>query len=521
MANTRPATRSVELGIIAEINPPPPETSENAEISILEIESVSEETGLIDPSKTKKISKAPGNTVLLQDGDILVAKNSPYFERGKIALISGSRAVSGASPKSFHVIRPKRAFSSRWLWYFLRQRVVREKAEQFFSVKGLRRQLPVDFLNQLVIPLPPDSTQKRIMRLLDEVAATRSLQKESILQIEKIGAALFREMFGDDPDKNSKRWKRGKLSELVKVSPGAIHSSLNRPGTKGEWAVVTSNSVTSGFFKSDEALALLEKDSTQKPISKGDLLMSWMNTSELVGTVALVEEDYNHLFLPETLWKLVPRRSVSTSFLKELLSTPSIHQRIHDLAIGTFPLKITASKLLGLPIIKPPQQLQQQFAKIYWELPELRRSQEALITELDHLHASLLNRVFPRTETTTGIERSGMKKSRRPSRKKTVKRARKRVSASQTSANSHRIIWDKLSSFQRDVWTTAQTFTRPFRAGELAVAVNERSAKPVSRESIMISVELLVSLGVLIKEGRQDADRWRVPNPEIDREIEV
>jgi type I restriction enzyme, S subunit len=520
--NTRRASGSVEVGAVAQINPAPPKSSlsENVVITIPGIESISEE-GFIDPSKTEKVSKAPGNIILVQNGDILMAKNSPFIERGKIAIVSGMSSVVGVSLTIFHVIRPSHSLLSRWLWYFLRQRAVREKAEQFLSGAGVRRQLPVDFLKYLTIPLPSLNTQKRIIHLLDKVTAARTLQKESILQAEKIGSALFKATFGD-PDTNQKKWKRGKLSELVGISFGVSQSSLDRPVSKGEWAVVTPSSVTSGLFKPSEALPLPEKNSRQEPISKGDLLMSWINNSELVGTIALVEEDHNNLFLPDTIWKLVPKPRVSTCFLKELLSTPSIRQRVRDLATGGVRSKITASKLLEIPIIKPQQQLQARFAKLYWELPELRRSQEALTVELDRLEASLLRRVLPYSEVTTEIERSRMKKPSPRSRKKSpVKTARKRVSAEQTSVNSHRIIWDNLSSFQRDVWTTAQTFTRAFRAADLVLAVNQHNPKPASRESIMMSVELLVSLGVLIKEGRQDADRWRVPNPETDREIEV
>ena len=522
MPSKRRASRSVEVGTVAQINPAPPKSplSENAEITILKIESVSEE-GLIDPSKTEKVSKAPGNTILVQNDDILMAKNSPFIERGRIAIVSGMSGVVGVSPTVFHVIRPSHWLSSRWLWYFLRQRALLEKAEQFLSGTGVRRQLPVDFLKHLTIPLPSLNKQKRIIDLLDNVTQARTLQKESIQQAEKIGSALFKEVFGD-PDTNQKKWKRGKLSELVRILSGVSHSSVNRPVSKGELAVVTPSSVTSGLFKPSEALPLAEKSSSQVPISKGNLLMSWTNTSELVGTVALVEEDYNNLFLPDTLWKLVPKPRVSACFLKELLSTPSIRQRVRDLAIGSVRSKITASKFLQIPIIKPQLQLQARFDKIYWELPGLRRSQEALTVELDRLQASLLRRVLPYTEITTETERSGMKKLSRRSRKKSaVKTTRKRVSAKQTNVNSHRIIWDALSSFQRDVWTRAQTFTRPFRAADLVQAVNQNNPKPASRESVMISVELLVSLGVLIKEGRQDADRWRVPNPETDREIEV
>jgi type I restriction enzyme, S subunit len=522
MPSTRRAPRSVQVGAVAEINPAPPKSPrlENAKIAIVGMESVSDETGLI-AIKTERVSKAPPNTLIVQTGDILMARNSPHIERGKIAIVGGMSGLVGVSPTSFHVIRPRQPLSSRWLWYFLRQRTLREKAEQFLSGTGVRRQLPADFLKHLTISLPSPSTQKRMIRLLDNVTAARSLQNESILQAEKIGSTLFDEMFGE-PDKNPKKWKRGKLSELVQISFGVSKSSLNRPVSKGEWAVVSPSSVTSGLFRPSEVLPLQEKPTNPVPILKGDLLMSWTNNSELVGTVALVEGDLNNVFLPDTLWKLVPKPRVSTCFVKELLNTPSIRQRVRDLAIGTVRSTITASKLLELPIIKPTQQLQAQFAKIYWELPELRSSQENLIAELDRLQASLLRRIFPHTEAITDTERAVMKKPSRPSRKKSsVKTSRKGVTAIPTSNNSHRIIWDKLSSFQRDVWSKALTLTGPFRVADLVQVVNRNNAKPASRESIMISVELLVSLGVLIKEGRQDADRWRVPNSETDREIEV
>jgi hypothetical protein len=91
--------------------------------------------------------------------------------------------------------------------------------------------------------------------------------------------------------------------------------------------------------------------------------------------------------------------------------------------------------------------------------------------------------------------------------------------ASEIAAAESRIIWGKLSDFQRDVWAASRTAGQQFRVSDIMRAVKMPADSSADRERFLSALELLVSLGALIKDGRLDADRWRRPDPDSDREV--
>ena len=66
------------------------------------------------------------------------------------------------------------------------------------------------------------------------------------------------------------------------------------------------------------------------------IIISRMNTPELVGASAYVEEDYNDLFLPDRLWQTVRKRNdFLMKYVFYTISSPKIRDQIRSICGGT------------------------------------------------------------------------------------------------------------------------------------------------------------------------------------------
>ena len=107
---------------------------------------------------------------------------------------------------------------------------------------------------------------------------------------------------------------------------------------------------------------------------KGDLLFSRANTSEMVGATAIVDDDYDQLFLPDKLWRLDPAQGVDTVFLKHLLSSSQLRAEMSKVSTGTSGSmqNISMAKFRRLKAFLPPLVLQQEFAAFVQQVDKLK-----------------------------------------------------------------------------------------------------------------------------------------------------
>ena len=156
------------------------------------------------------------------------------------------------------------------------------------------------------------------------------------------------------------------MDDLVAdIVSGTNVSGQQRPLEDSEYGVLRISAVTRGVFDSSEYKAVTDVTGINMiHPHKGDLLFSRANTSEMVGATAIVDNDYDRLFLPDKLWRLDPANKVETVFLKALLSSPAIRAEMSKVSTGSSGSmqNISMAKFRKLPAFLPPLALQQEFA---------------------------------------------------------------------------------------------------------------------------------------------------------------
>ena len=99
-------------------------------------------------------------------------------------------------------------------------------------------------------------------------------------------------------------------------------------------------------------------------VSAGDVIISRMNTAELVGAAAYVWDVPERVYLPDRLWRAEIKDTANAIFVWQVLIQSSTKESIRRIASGTSGSMKNISKpgLLGIRVVKAPKALQEQFA---------------------------------------------------------------------------------------------------------------------------------------------------------------
>ncbi|PLU02524.1 restriction endonuclease subunit S [Sinorhizobium medicae] len=150
---------------------------------------------------------------------ILLAEDGGHFEepeRGIAYRISGKSWVNNHA----HIIKPANGLDLAFLC-----RVLENYDVTPFISGSTRAKLTKGQAEKIEIPLPPLDEQKRIAAILDQVDELRRLRQRSIERVNKLGQAIFYEMFGD-PVVNQMKWEVLKFGEIGDLDRGV---SKHRP----------------------------------------------------------------------------------------------------------------------------------------------------------------------------------------------------------------------------------------------------------------------------------------------------
>lgn len=112
------------------------------------------------------------------------------------------------------------------------------------------------------------------------------------------------EWLGEVPE----HWKTCKLKHLIAhLESGVSVNAADVTAQNDELGVLKTSCVYTRNFRIEENKTVVkeEYDRVKCPIRKGAIIISRMNTPELVGASALVEDENPNIFLPDRLWQTV------------------------------------------------------------------------------------------------------------------------------------------------------------------------------------------------------------------------
>ncbi|MGE4588570.1 MAG: restriction endonuclease subunit S [Acidaminococcaceae bacterium] len=122
------------------------------------------------------------------NGDIIMAKVTPCFENGNIAIVKNLLNGVGFGSSEIYTLRCF-GCSTKFLFYFLQNSIFKNRCvSSMYGVAGLKR-IPIKFLQDYKLLMPPFAEQKAIADYLDEkcaaidrIVASKQKQNEQLAE---------------------------------------------------------------------------------------------------------------------------------------------------------------------------------------------------------------------------------------------------------------------------------------------------------------------------------------------------
>ena len=153
--------------------------------------------GHVDASITRPYSEVCKGFTYFAENDVLFAKITPCMENGKGGIAKGLLNGVGFGSTEFHVLRPIDGTSDPyWLYTVTMLRKFRTDAEKVMTGTGGQRRVPINYLNDYKIALPPLALQNEFAAFIEELDKSKVTIQKSLDRLNLLYKALLQEYFG-------------------------------------------------------------------------------------------------------------------------------------------------------------------------------------------------------------------------------------------------------------------------------------------------------------------------------------
>jgi type I restriction enzyme S subunit len=227
---------------------------------------------------------------------------------------------------------------------------------------AVRANIGQDNLRRVELKFPPLSEQLAIATALADADALIDSLEQLLTKKRQIKQGAMQELLTGQrrlPGFEAP-WTDGVLGDVVaELVAGVSVNSDPTGGGEGVPSVVKTSALKGGVFYPSECKPIVQADLARAttPLRRDTLLISRMNTPDLVGEVGYVDRAFDWLYLPDRVWMTRMRAPdcVCVRWLGYLLSSAPYKRLIGDTATGTSGSmkNIAKSGLLGLPLRFP------------------------------------------------------------------------------------------------------------------------------------------------------------------------
>lgn len=272
----------------------------------------------------------------------------------------------------------------KFLYYYLQYRGLKD-----VITGSAQPQITRESLSKVTIPSYPIEKQKKIAETLDLVSDLIEKRKDQIAEMDKLIQSVYCQI-----NKNE-TFNTMKVSDVVeKISTGKSYYSEEISTFK----VLKTSAVSYGYFDDSQYKNLpREYDPPESTfVKKGDVLVSRMNTEELVGASAYVWKDSDFLTLPDRLWKLHVMENVDPIYLWKTLQQSYFRDSIRRNASGTSGSmkNISQKQFMSLKISIPNILIQKKFASIVEEIESQKKVMKESLHEMENNFHALMQKAF-------------------------------------------------------------------------------------------------------------------------------
>lgn len=373
------------------------------DISFIPMNIVNEDDGTIKESLYKKVLETKGFT-RFQNGDLIWAKITPCMQNGKSAVVRNLRNGYGCGSTEFFVIRPKNDYLLiDYIYIILRDNRFLQTATKYFGGSAGQQRVPKNFLENLIIPIPPLHIQQQIVDvynaalsqrkkklsvskaklasidkyLLDELGITlpqkdNSLEKRIFtVNFSKVGGRRLDPFYNNliysqiEDNTNKGKFKCVKLKKLCTYTSGVVYSSKD-VANEGH-AILRANNInleTNDLNLSDIRYIdsnIVLPDSLR--LKKDDIFICAASGSkEHAGKVAFIDTDTSFYFGGFMGVLRINNEEIMSYYLFEYLASIMFKETLYRNLGGTNINNINFEMIKNIKIPLPPLEKQREIA---------------------------------------------------------------------------------------------------------------------------------------------------------------
>lgn len=248
--------------------------------------------------------------------------------------------------------------------------------------------LDFNAFKRILVPVPSPEIQQLIIDELNLLEGIIEKKNEQLKTLDRLAETIFFEMFRDIQE-------RTPLSALITELTGgkSLAGDEENPNK-----VLKTGAVTYDYFRGDDIknLPLDYQPNKEDLVKQGDVLISRMNTADLVGACAYVWDVKPNIYLPDRLWRMKLKDRVNPIYLWKALIQLDAKQQIRSLASGTSGTmkNISKPKLLSVEIPKVDFDLQLSFASKIIAIEKQKKLINESIKPIEQLLASRMDKFF-------------------------------------------------------------------------------------------------------------------------------
>ncbi len=317
---------------------------------------------------------------LLPEGTVLYTIFATLGEVGILTFkASTNQAIAGLT------IKDSSQLDTDYLYYYLKSK----KGYVNNIGRGVaQNNINMSILKNFEIPLPAIETQFQIVKLLDKVTDIIITRQQQLQKLDELVKARFVEMFGA-------------MSEEVPLSYyiGGLNAGKSLAGEEeNPNKVLKTGAATYDYFDETQIknLPIDYEPQENHRVKAGDVIISRMNTAELVGAAAYVWDVSEHIYLPDRLWRAEIKETANPIFVWQVLIQSSTKESIRRIASGTSGSMKNISKpgLLGIRVVKAPIELQEPFATFVEQTDKSKFIIQQALDKTQLLFDSLMQKYF-------------------------------------------------------------------------------------------------------------------------------
>ena len=229
--------------------------------------------------------------------------------------------------------------------------------------------------------------QRKIISVFKKIEDAIRKQRDELTNLDTLIKARFVEMFGD------LKFDTPVSKYIESLTAGKSLAGKEKCTNK----VLNTGAVSYDKFKNDyKYLPSNYVPDENNKVRTGNVLISRMNTQELVGATAYVWEAPENTYLPDRLWRANLKENVNSIFLWQVLIHPLLKLQIQRVSSGTSGSmkNISKSNFLKLKVPDVNEESQNKFASFVQQVDKSKVAIQKSLDETQTLFDSLMQKYF-------------------------------------------------------------------------------------------------------------------------------